>query len=124
MDLRSTPRYGVSRVGLKQELLPLSSSTAPGTDASAGWDPYEVWRTRILLPRLASESAKPVPFQPTLKVVSVVPSADPIVAKPWVQAHAADESARRAVVHAISVLLVAVTGAILSYADRQRQRYL
>lgn len=30
----------------------------PGTSA-AGWDPYEVWRTRVLLPRAEEPAAKP-----------------------------------------------------------------
>ena len=29
-------------------------------DASVGWNPYEVWRTRVLLPRLV-KTADPVP---------------------------------------------------------------
>jgi hypothetical protein len=33
-----------------------------------GWDPFEVWRTRILLPRLA-EKAKQEPLAPTVQLV-------------------------------------------------------
>ncbi len=33
---------------------PASSEAA----ASAGWDPYEVWRTRILLPRQRQQAAE------------------------------------------------------------------
>jgi hypothetical protein len=29
------------------------SSAAAESSSGAGWDPYEVWRTRVLLPRLA-----------------------------------------------------------------------
>lgn len=40
----------------------------PETDAEsqqprAGWDPYEVWRTRVLMPRL--EESEPKPAMPS-----------------------------------------------------------
>lgn len=28
---------------------------------TAGWDPYEVWRTRVLLPRLEESQSEPNP---------------------------------------------------------------
>jgi hypothetical protein len=34
----------------------VSSDTRP---AAAGWDPYEVWRTRVLLPRLQDAEKHP-----------------------------------------------------------------
>jgi hypothetical protein len=37
-----------------------SSSETHQTEQSKGWDPYEVWRTRVLLPRLESLSLKKV----------------------------------------------------------------
>ena len=33
------------------------SETARNT--AAGWDPYEVWRTRVLLPRVEDDAATP-----------------------------------------------------------------
>jgi hypothetical protein len=32
-----------------------AAADRPEGAASGGWDPYEVWRTRVLLPRLAEE---------------------------------------------------------------------
>ena len=31
----------------------------PEAEHGAGWDPYQVWRTRVLLPRLNNEVARP-----------------------------------------------------------------
>lgn len=40
---------------------PTNSVALSGADRSrvayVGWDPYEVWRTRVLLPRLAAQAA-------------------------------------------------------------------
>jgi hypothetical protein len=48
-------------------------STAPTSDTPpqakpAGWDPFDVWRTRILLPRLAEGSRQETPA-PTVQLV-------------------------------------------------------
>lgn len=34
---------------------PTVSSTPAAPKPQSGWDPFEVWRTRVLLPRLAEE---------------------------------------------------------------------
>jgi hypothetical protein len=41
---------------------PSSNGRAPTSERS-GWDPFEVWRTRVLLPRLQSDldQGKPTP---------------------------------------------------------------
>ena len=45
-----------------------STPTTPtGKNAEAGWDPFEVWRTRVLLPRLAEEREE----KPTTTVAPV-----------------------------------------------------
>ena len=36
------------------DFVTLSAADRPGV-AATGWDPYEVWRTRVLLPRLAGK---------------------------------------------------------------------
>lgn len=35
-----------------------SSSTPEVPSRETGWDPFEVWRTRVLLPRLAESAAE------------------------------------------------------------------
>jgi hypothetical protein len=47
----------------------LTPTTAASKNAEGGWDPFEVWRTRVLLPRLAqareprvATTATPVPL--------------------------------------------------------------
>ncbi len=35
----------------------LLTTAAKAEVVATGWDPYEVWRTRVLLPRLAEEAA-------------------------------------------------------------------
>ena len=41
----------------------------PNHGESAGWDPYEVWRTRVLLPRLQESAAaeQPKKAEPLMK---------------------------------------------------------
>jgi hypothetical protein len=53
--------------------LTLASSTRPAREGAerpaSGWDPYEVWRTRVLLPRLEEKQlavAKEQPPDPLL----------------------------------------------------------
>lgn len=37
-------------------------TTPPAQSQQTGWDPFEVWRTRVLLPRLAeAREEKPAP---------------------------------------------------------------
>lgn len=38
--------------------LVLHSSTPEAPTGEPGWDPFEVWRTRVLLPRLAESGEK------------------------------------------------------------------
>jgi hypothetical protein len=46
------------------------SPTPAGQKPQVGWDPFEVWRTRVLLPRLAEErSAKPAAPAVTVQLV-------------------------------------------------------
>ena len=40
--------------------------TSPSQATEAGWDPFEVWRTRVLLPRLAETRDEKAPAPPTL----------------------------------------------------------
>lgn len=43
---------------LQAPLAAPSGNSEPSKAPSAGWDPYEVWRTRVLLPPVAEPSAK------------------------------------------------------------------
>jgi hypothetical protein len=36
-------------------LTTMPSPTSSSQEQPSGWDPFEVWRTRVLLPRLADE---------------------------------------------------------------------
>jgi hypothetical protein len=36
---------------------PAAQETASNAPEATGWDPYEVWRTRVLLPRLQDQAA-------------------------------------------------------------------
>jgi hypothetical protein len=47
-------------------------TTAPAQSQQAGWDPFEVWRTRVLLPRLAE--AREEKSAPTIAPVQLVRS--------------------------------------------------
>lgn len=44
------------------------SPTPAGQKPQSGWDPFEVWRTRVLLPRLAEEREDKVVAAPALSV--------------------------------------------------------
>ncbi len=43
-------------------------SPTPAAKPPSGWDPFEVWRTRVLLPRLAEERAEKAATTPALSV--------------------------------------------------------
>ena len=43
-----------------EKTVPAVEHSDPGT---AGWDPYEVWRTRVKGPRLVNELPDPVPSE-------------------------------------------------------------
>jgi hypothetical protein len=43
--------------GLVSECPPAAQETSSKTSEATGWDPYEVWRTRVLLPRLEDKVA-------------------------------------------------------------------
>lgn len=38
--------------------VPIPAKTEIAKEAPGGWDPYEVWRTRVLLPRLEPRAAQ------------------------------------------------------------------
>ena len=45
-------------------------NTAPKAEppnAKAGWDPYEVWRTRVLLPPVEQAAARPLAVETNVK---------------------------------------------------------
>jgi hypothetical protein len=44
------------------------SLTPAGQKPQSGWDPFEVWRTRVLLPRLAEERQDKVAAAPARSV--------------------------------------------------------
>jgi hypothetical protein len=44
-------------MGTAQQIVP--TTAAPHSGLQTGWDPYEVWRTRVLLPRVAVEERAP-----------------------------------------------------------------
>jgi hypothetical protein len=50
---------------------PVLHNTTPTTPAVLGWDPIEVWRTRVLLPRLTAEQRdeKVAPRAPLVQLV-------------------------------------------------------
>jgi hypothetical protein len=47
-------------VGSQQQAAP-RPTMSPVNGDMAGWDPYEVWRTRVLLPRIAAEPRPQLP---------------------------------------------------------------
>ena len=44
----------------------LKPTTAPSPAAESGWDPFEVWRTRVLQPRLAEARDEKAPASPAV----------------------------------------------------------
>jgi hypothetical protein len=50
--------------------VPATPKAAAPKEATGGWDPYEVWRTRVLLPRLEprlTSAERPAPGKPVSK---------------------------------------------------------
>jgi len=43
---------------------PEAGAESQGAESQAGgWDPFEVWRTRVLLPRLEDSRSEPIPAE-------------------------------------------------------------
>jgi len=40
-------------------VIPTPAKTDNAKEAAGGWDPYDVWRTRVLLPRLDARLVQP-----------------------------------------------------------------
>jgi len=54
--------------GMKKNVALYSAkpTTAPIQASESGWDPFEVWRTRVLQPRLAEARGEKAPAPPAI----------------------------------------------------------
>jgi hypothetical protein len=43
-------------LGTEKQMVPAPTMSAHHSGVTSGWDPYEVWRTRVLRPRIAEEA--------------------------------------------------------------------
>ena len=102
------------------------SARDPG--APAGWDPYEVWRKRVLLPRLAQqEERNRLSRTSVATTLYVVPAIDPddLPAIDWNASDTSrsDEALRRELIDAVNWLLVAgLASTFLAHAESARRR--
>ena len=109
----------------------ISDSALPGQGRvpTSGWDPYDVWRTRILLPRLAEQEAercaKIAAGKRLYVVVASAKTADepsPTDPNPAASSDASDEALKREMIDVLgSLLAIGLATAFYSAPDRQRQ---
>jgi hypothetical protein len=92
--------------------------------AQCGWDPYEVWRTRVLLPRLA-QNARSLAGPSAIRVALIaprihdldIPSRDH--ANTAADPHRSDNAPRRELIDAFCLLLIGeLAEAVLSVFER------
>ena len=98
-----------------------AAETAPGT-IHVGWDPYEVWRTRVLLPRLAERATTASPALPPVVLARALPPALPPVVPARLQKARAATGATGRVQLLGSWAIVAVAFALLAYTANHDTR--
>jgi len=115
-------------VGTEQQISPRPAVSARNGGATSGWDPYEVWRTRVLVSELTGRAPDRVSGTPAVATFRpVVPAvrthAEPANGSEWSEAavgRANDEDLERELINAISSLCLAgLTGVFLTYVDRR-----
>ena len=58
---------------VQTKIISFPAPSTPGKGVTSGWDPYEVWRTRVLLPRLAESGRVSHETVETLDIQAQVP---------------------------------------------------
>jgi hypothetical protein len=113
-------------VNSEQQATPHSTIDAASSGVTPGWDPYEVWRTRVFLPRVASEDARLLRTTPVVTLCVVVPAATDDVARNGGQSDPTraqdprDEALRHELLTVLSSLCLAgLTSLFLSHGDRR-----
>ncbi|HZF29075.1 MAG TPA: hypothetical protein VE907_08170 [Gammaproteobacteria bacterium] len=64
--MKKTQAAGRMPVPVQAPLINTAPKVEP-PNAKAGWDPYEVWRTRVLLPPVAGVAAQPLAVESNVK---------------------------------------------------------
>jgi hypothetical protein len=111
----------------EQEAIPRAARSAPDTGTTSGWDPYEVWRKRVLLPRLAQDERNRLSrtaVATTLYVVpAIAPNDSPAIDWDASDTSRSDEGLRRELIGAIHWLLVAgLASTFLDHCESDRLR--
>ena len=65
--MKKTQAAGRMPAPVQAPLVVTSTTGELSKTPAAGWDPYEVWRTRVLLPPVSEASAKPRAVDAELK---------------------------------------------------------
>jgi len=113
-------------VGTEQQLVPHPTIVAGNSGATSGWDPYEVWRTRVFLPRLAGEERARLSLAPvaTLCVVPEARTNDEPSDGARDRSPDDGEALRQELIDVIgSLYLAGLTSILLNYSDRLPPRY-
>jgi hypothetical protein len=118
-------------VGNEKKTIPQSAVSLADTPSASGWDPYEVWRTRVFLPRVASEERDRLARNVSAPTLYVVAQAVAIEKKALLigeqkssaSAPSDHDVLRHELVHVIGSLWVAgLVNIFLNSSDRQRHR--
>jgi hypothetical protein len=118
-------------VGTEKQLVPHPAIVARNSDVVSGWDPFEVWRTRVLLPRLADEAldrlSVPAPVAAVRVVVGAISangeSSNTGDSKPIETSAGMDTALRHELINVLgSLCLVGLTSILLHDSHRHPPR--
>jgi hypothetical protein len=115
-----------------KKLISDSLLSGQGRVPTSGWDPYDVWRTRILLPRLAEQEAERCAKIAAGKRLYVVASSGktadepaPTAPSPAASLDASDDALKREMIDVLgSLLAIGLASAFYGERDRKRQALL
>jgi hypothetical protein len=119
-----------------KKITPDSGPRSLGGSVVSGWDPYEVWRTKILLPRLADQEAqRRTQLAAAQRLYVVAPSSKPAQPAPAAERAPAassiaptssgDEALKRELIDVLgSLLAIGLASAFYGDGDRRRPALL
>ena len=113
-----------------KKITPDSGPRSLGGSVVSGWDPYEVWRTKILLPRLADQEAqRRAQLAAAQRLYVVAPRSKPAQPAPAAERAPAASAPTRSGDEALKRELIDVLGSLLAiglasafYGDDDRRR--
>lgn len=111
-----------------EQRVPRKTMAQENNDVTSGWDPYEVWRTRVFIPRAAAEAvASPAPTAPVAALLVVAQAdgtSDDAAAVDWPLGRNDHDALKHELIDVISSLCLAgLTSIWLNSSERRSLQY-